>query len=106
MTTRFRALWILGVVLSVLAGIAAVVLEAAIKPGHPCVTGNPSHGLRYFVLFLVFAVVPGAVVGVVGWRSGRGGEDTVGPFLVTVLLSPSLVFIGLLAAWHGSGCIT
>jgi hypothetical protein len=106
MTTQFRALWILGLVLSVIAGIAAFVLEAAIKPGHACVTGNPSHGALYFVLFLVFAVVPGAIVGVVGWRSRRGGEETVGPFVVTVFLSVCLVFAGLLAAWHGSGCIT
>jgi hypothetical protein len=105
-TTRFRSLWILSVALPVLAGIGAFIVEEAIKPGHACVTGNPSHGGRYFVIFLALAVLPGVIVGLVAWRSGRSGEDTVGPFVTTLCLDVILVFAGLLAAWHGAGCIT
>ena len=105
-TTRFRALWALGVGLPLLAGVAAFVVERAIRPGHACVTGNPSHGLRYFVVFLALAVLPAAIVALVAWRSRRGGEDTVGPFVATLCLDVILVFAGLLVAWGGHGCIT
>ncbi len=106
LSTRFRSLWLLGLGLSVLVGVAAFIIENAIKPGHQCVTGNPSHGLRYFVVFLALAVAPGVIVGLVGWRSRRSGEDTVGPFVATMCLDVIFVFAGLLIAWHGHGCIT
>jgi hypothetical protein len=106
LSTRLRLLWVLGLGLPVLAGIAAFIIENAIKPGHVCVTGNPSHGLRYFVVFLALALAPGVIVGVVGWRSRRSGVDTVGPFVATMCLDVILVFAGLLIAWHGHGCIT
>ncbi len=96
----------LAVALPVLAGVAALLIESAIKPNRPCVTGSPAHGLRYFVIFLALAVLPGVIVGLVAWLSGRSGEDTVGPFVVTLVLDVSFVFAGLLIAWHGHGCIT
>ena len=105
-TTRFRSLWLLAIGLPVLAGVAALLIENAIKPGRACTTGDPSHGLRYFVIFLALAVVPGVIVGLVAWRSGRSGEDTVGPFVLTLCLDVCLVFAGLLIAWGGHGCIT
>jgi hypothetical protein len=106
LTTRFRFLWLLGIALSIVAGVAAFLLEAAIRPGHPCTTGAPRHGALYFVLFIGFALVPAATVALVGWRSRRSGADTVGPFVVTICGSVTLVFVGLLAAWGGHGCIT
>lgn len=106
LSTRFRSLWLLGLVLTVAAGVVAFLIESAIKPGHPCTTGNPSHGIRYFVIFIALALAPGVIVGLAGWRSGRSGEDTVGPFVATLCLAVVLVFAGLLAAWGGSGCIT
>ncbi|HET9075125.1 MAG TPA: hypothetical protein VFN48_11140 [Solirubrobacteraceae bacterium] len=106
LTTRFRSLWILGGGLAIVAGIAAFALEAAIRPGHPCTTGAPRHGVLYFVLFIAFALVPGVVVGTVARVSGRGGEDTVGPFVLALCLSVVFVFGGLLAGWGGHGCIT
>ena len=106
LTTRFRSLWVLGAGLAVAAGIAAFALEAAIRPGHACTTGAPRHGLLYFVLFLAFAIAPGVLVGAVARASGRGGEDTVGPFVLALCLSVVCVFGGLLAAWGGHGCIT
>jgi hypothetical protein len=106
LSTRFRSLWLLAVGLPFLAGVGAFIVEKAIRPGHVCVTGQPSHGLRYFVIFLALAVLPGLVVGLVAWRSGRSGEDTVGPFVTTLCLDVILVFAGLLLAWGGHGCIT
>jgi hypothetical protein len=106
LSTRFRSLWVLSILLPVLAGVATFIVEKAIRPGHACTTGAPSHGGRYFVVFLALAVVPGVIVGLVAWRSGRSGEDTVGPFVVTLCLDVALVFAGLLIAWGGHGCIT
>ena len=106
MTTRFRSLWALGLGLPLAAGIAAFAVEELIKPGHACTTGNPSHGGLYFVIYIALVLAPIAIVGLVGWRSGRPGEETVGPFVITVVLTVCLVFAGLLAGWHGAGCIT
>jgi hypothetical protein len=106
LNTRFRTLWVLAIGLPVLSGVVAFIFEDAIKPGHACTTGAPRHGALYFVVFLALAVIPGTVVGLVGWRSKREGEDTVGPFAATMCLAVALVFIGLLAGWHGAGCIT
>ncbi len=105
-STRFRSLWLLGIGLPVLAGVAAFLVENAVKPGRACTTGNPSHGLRYFVIFLALAVLPSVIVGLVAWRSRRSGEETVGPFVATLCLDVVLVFGGLLIAWGGHGCIT
>jgi hypothetical protein len=106
LTIRFRSLWLLGGGLSLAAGVAAYILEAAIRPGRPCSTGAPQHGALYFVLFIACALIPPLAVGTVGWRSRRGGEDTAGPFAASLCVAVSLVFVGLLAAWGGHGCIT
>lgn len=106
LTTRFRTLWLLGVGLPILAGIAAYAVEKAINTGRVCSTGTPSHGLRYFVIFLALAVAPCVIVALVAWRSRRSGEETVGPVVATLCLDVVLVFGGLLVAWGGHGCIT
>jgi cytochrome bd-type quinol oxidase subunit 2 len=105
-TTRFRSLWLLGVGLTLAAGVVAFIIETQIRPDRPCRTGSPSHGLRYFVIFLALAVLPVVVVGITGWRSRRDGADAVGPFVATTCLAVIFVFSGLLVAWNGHGCIT
>jgi hypothetical protein len=106
LSTRFRSLWLLGVGLPILAGVAAFIIEKTINTGRMCSTGSPSHGLRYFVIFLALAVAPCMIVALVGWRSQRSGEETVGPLVTTLCLDVVLVFGGLLIAWGGHGCIT
>ena len=104
-TIRFRSLWILAAGLSLLAGVAAAALEASIHTGRAC----PRHsggGLAAAVAFLLLALVPAAVTGLVGRRSRRVAADTVGPFVLALSLSVFLVFIGLAAAWGGHGCMT
>lgn len=104
-TLRFKSLWILAVVAPVLAGIGALIIENAIHTPGGC-KASGTGGAGYDLVFLGLALAPGALVGLVGWRSKRVAADTVGPFALTMCLGIFLVFIGLAAAWGGSGCMT
>jgi hypothetical protein len=104
-TTRYRSLWTLALALPLLAGVVAFFVEASVATGRPC-TKSDASGVLFDVVFIAIALVPALLVAGVGWRSRREGADTVGPFILTTCLSVFLVFIGLAAAWGGSGCMT
>lgn len=102
-----RLLWTLSLVLPVLAGAVAAVIETTERHRNLCPAGSGG-GVTWDVVYIALALVPGVVVGLLSWRERDQAEDGVAavlPFCLSMCLSVFLVFIGIAAAWGGHGCM-